>query len=292
MTSPELDGILPVDKPIGPTSHDVVAAARRALRQRRVGHTGTLDPFASGLLLLCLGRATRITEYLGSLPKSYTAVIRFGIATDTDDPTGTTTATSERWRDLADTEVATALERQQGLRLQRPPAFSAKKQAGQRLYERARRGEAVLPKPVEVMIHSIRLLAWDPPLASFETTCASGTYIRAIARDAGDDLGVPAHLAELRRTAIGSWHVSRALGMGDLGPERAAAALTPSLAALSHLPSAELDAVALEHVRHGRAVDVALPDSPAAALGQAGLLVAIARVEHGRAHPRKVFSDA
>ena len=291
-TSPELEGVLPVDKPVGPTSHDVVARARRALRLRRIGHTGTLDPFASGLLLLCLGRATRVAEYLSALPKTYLARMRLGQATDTDDLTGAVSAESERWRDLGEGDVRAALGRRTGPQLQVPPAFSAKKQAGERLYERARRGEAVAPAAVEVVVHELRLLSWEPPFASFETTCSSGTYIRAIARDAGADLGVGAHLVELRRTAVGRWRVQDALPLEQVRPEGVADVLTPTLRALDHLPLVTLLPEAVADIRHGRAVTVAAPDAPVVALADGDALVAIGRVSAGRAYPRKVFLDA
>jgi tRNA pseudouridine55 synthase len=290
-TSPDLEGILPVDKPVGPTSHDVVARARRALGLRRIGHTGTLDPFASGLLLLCLGRATRIAEYLTALPKSYAAVMRFGQATDTDDHTGRVIAESEGWRDLDEGRVREALERRVGRQLQVPPAFSARKQQGVRLYELARRGEAVAAAATPVEIYELRLTHWEAPLASFETTSSSGTYIRAIARDTGDDLGVPAHLVELRRTTIGGWRVGDAVTLDELAPERARASLTTPLAALRHLPRIDLEDGSLAAVRHGRAVPCELPDAPVATLAHDGALVAIAEVSGGLARPRKVLLD-
>jgi tRNA pseudouridine55 synthase len=205
MTPPEVEGVLPVDKPVGPTSHDIIAAARRALRQRRIGHTGTLDPFASGLLLLLLGRATRLAEYFADLPKRYTATAHLGVATDTEDRTGQIVATSDAWRGLAPDRVRAAFESMAGERMQRPPAFSAKKVAGERAYAAARRGDDLALQPVPIRIDSLRVTGLELPLVTFEVTCSTGTYVRSIARDAGDDLGVFGHLAELRRTGIGPW---------------------------------------------------------------------------------------
>lgn len=292
MTSPELDGVLPIDKPVGPTSHDAVAVARRALRTRRIGHTGTLDPFASGLLLLCVGRATRIAEYLTAQAKSYRAVMRLGAETDTDDHTGSVLRTSERWRDLEAQAIAAALARQQGVRLQTPPAYSAKKVAGERLYERARRGESVEPVAVQVEVHDIRLTAWSPPDVAFEVTCSSGTYIRSIARDVGRELDTFAHLVSLRRTAIGSVGVEDAVALEALAERGLERPLVPALAALAHLPRIDLDDAAAAAVRHGRAIAVdPQVSADAVALAHGGSLLAIARVHGGTAQPRKVLAD-
>jgi tRNA pseudouridine55 synthase len=194
MTANELAGILPVDKPVGPTSHDVVATARRALGMRRIGHTGTLDPFASGLLLLCVGPATRLAEYLSGLPKSYTGTMRLGVVTATDDPEGEILEVNEDWRSLRREQVDRALRSQEGARLQWPPKFSAKKIQGKRAYAIARSGGEVQPEPVPVQIYRAEVTRFDPPEVEFEVDCSTGTYIRAIARDVGKDVGVGAHL--------------------------------------------------------------------------------------------------
>ncbi|HEU0078306.1 MAG TPA: tRNA pseudouridine(55) synthase TruB, partial [Longimicrobiaceae bacterium] len=187
-------GVLPVDKPVGPTSHDAVAAVRRALRIRQVGHTGTLDPFASGLLLVCFGPATRLAEYLTPLPKTYRATMRLGEATDTDDRTGEVLARSDAWRELTEAQLRAALERQVGEIEQLPPRFSAKKVGGERMYAAARRGEEVVRTAVPVTIYAIRVIRIALPEVEFEVECGAGTYIRAIARDVGDALGVGGHL--------------------------------------------------------------------------------------------------
>jgi tRNA pseudouridine(55) synthase len=197
-----ISGVIPVDKPAGPTSHDVVAMTRRALGTRRVGHTGTLDPFATGLLLVCVGSATRLAEYLTGLPKSYTATLRLGESTDTDDFEGTVVRSNAKWRSTSREDVVRALERQQGEILQVPPRYSAKKVEGKRSYAVAREGGDMALSPVPVTIHAIRVTRFNPPDVEFEVDCSRGTYIRAIARDAGDELGVGAHLVALRRTRI------------------------------------------------------------------------------------------
>lgn len=291
-TSPELEGVLRVDKPVGPTSHDVVAAARRALQTRRIGHTGTLDPFASGLLLLCVGRATRIAEYLSAQPKQYRAVMRLGEATDTEDPTGTVTAVSDRWRELAADRIAGALERQRGRQLQRPPAYSAKKVAGTRLYELARRGEVAEAPAAEILVHEIALTAWSPPDAWFEITCSSGTYVRSIARDVGLELGTYAHLVALRRTAIGSLSVDGAVTLDELAERGPGQPLIPPLEAIAHLPRLAVDDTAAADVRHGRAIPIPadVPDG-LLALAWQGRLLAIATASGGMIRPRKVLLD-
>ncbi|NIP58321.1 MAG: tRNA pseudouridine(55) synthase TruB, partial [Gemmatimonadetes bacterium] len=201
------DGVLPVDKPVGPTSHDVVARARRALDTGRIGHTGTLDPFASGLLLLCVGPATRLSEYLTALEKSYVAVARLGVGTDTLDPEGAVVERSDSWSELDRARIEEASASFLGRREQVPPQFSAKKVGGEAMYARARRGERVELSPIPVEIHELELLGVDLPDVRLRIRCSSGTYVRALARDLGAALGEPAHLAELRRTAVGSFRV-------------------------------------------------------------------------------------
>jgi tRNA pseudouridine55 synthase len=290
----ELDGVLPVDKPEGPTSHDVVAIARRALRTRRIGHTGTLDPFASGLLLLCLGPATRVAEYLTALPKSYLATIRLGEATRTDDLTGEVVQRSDAWRSLDEARVREALADQTGRIAQLPPAFSAKKVAGERMYAAARRGEEVRRTPVEVTVHAIELLRFEPPELEISVDCGSGTYIRAIARDVGEALGVGGHLTRLRRTRVGEHRVGDALALDLLeDPERVRAALLPAAAALSHLPQLRVDADQARVIAHGGWVPapVGTPEGgPIALVDERRALLAIVERRGDRIQPRKVFA--
>ena len=289
----EPTGILPVDKPEGPTSHDVVGRARRALRLRRIGHTGTLDPFASGLLLLCLGPATRLAEYLTALPKSYTATLRLGAATDTDDATGSPISESEGWRGVSEDALRAALAAQTGEIDQLPPVYSAKKVDGERAYAAARRGEEVRRTPVRVTIHSIELLRFDPPFAEFTVDCSSGTYIRSIARDAGEALGVGAHLTALRRTRVGRFGVEGALTVETLEDADAVrSALIAPAEALAHLPAATVDEAGVRALGHGGAVPA--PDgvpagSPVAILSPAGGLLAIGERVGEELRPRKVF---
>lgn len=289
-----LSGVLPVDKPEGPTSHDIVSIARRTLGLRRIGHTGTLDPFASGLLLLCLGPATRLAEYLTSRPKTYTAVMRLGVATDTDDRMGSVIRESDGWRTLSHDAVRYALGAQVGRILQRPPAYSAKRVGGERMYAAARRGEAVEANPVEVTVHRIEVLSLSLPEVEFEVECSSGTYIRAIARDAGETLGVGGHLTALRRTAIGRHSVDRALGPGEMeDPTRVRDFILSPAEALSHMPRAVLSEEEAAAIANGRSVPA--PEEVAEHAGQVALLsgdhrlLAVAERRGADLHPRKVF---
>lgn len=283
--------MLLVDKPEGPTSHDVVAAVRRALGMRRVGHAGTLDPFASGLLLLCSGAATRLAEYATALDKRYDATLRLGLATDTDDSTGAPIAVSDAWRRVSQEALLGALRSQTGEIMQLSPAYSAKKVAGQRSHRLARRGDPVALPPVPVRVHAIELLDFAPPDVDVRVSCASGTYIRAIARDVGEELGCHAHLVRLRRTAIGPFDVRRALPFDRLQPDRARAALLPPIAAVAHLPRIEVGPDSARRLARGQRVPMpgAAPDAECV-ITTAGELVAIATCEDGVLRPRKVFA--
>jgi tRNA pseudouridine55 synthase len=294
MTAPESagGGVLRVDKPVGPTSHDAVAAVRRALHTRRVGHTGTLDPFASGLLLVCVGQATRVAEYLSGLDKRYTATVRLGSATDTDDVTGATISQADAGA-VTEDAVEQVLATMRGTILQRPPAYSAKKRDGERAYAAARAGRPMLLEPVAVVIHDLRTTSFTLPDIELDVRCGSGTYIRAIARDLGEALGVGAHLTALRRTAVGAHSVDDAVPLDDLGDEaRLAGALMSTAEALSHLPSVQLDARQVADVRHGRAIHAGGDDTgadPCVVLAAGADVVGIGERCGSAIRPRKVF---
>lgn len=322
-TGVEAAGVLLVDKTAGPTSHDVVSRARRALGMRRIGHAGTLDPFATGLLLLCVGFATRLSGYFHLLPKSYLAELRLGMETDTHDATGEETAASGAWRNVARRELEETLEAQIGRLRQRPPAYSAKKVAGRRAHEAARRGERLELDPVEVRVHSLELLAFRPPVATVRAVVSAGTYIRALARDVGRRLGCGAHLSGLRRTAVGPFRVEEALPEGGL--ESASAALkgageeaarvvggrgsSPSwwrgpLEAVAWLPGRELTPEEARRVQGGGRIPAGrirppeLPglrdsvgvDAAPVALTRGERLLAVAERRNGELQPRRVFS--
>jgi tRNA pseudouridine55 synthase len=286
------DFVLPVDKPEGPTSHDVVRAARKAVGSRRVGHTGTLDPFASGLLLLCVERATRLAEYLSARDKTYEAVARLGIVTDTLDREGSVVEERNGWEALDRGGIEAVLERFRGEIDQIPPEYSAKKVGGVAAYRRARRGESVTLAPVRVRIESLEITHLDLPHIGLRVTCSSGTYVRSLAHDIGQALGVGAHLASLRRTAIGDLSVERALAYEDLSdPAAVAAAALSPLEALGHLPTLDVDDAAVERIMHGGSVAVVgSATSGTVVLAHAGSLIAIGERDNDVVHPRKVFA--
>jgi tRNA pseudouridine55 synthase len=285
-------GVLRLDKPVGPTSHDAVAAVRRALRTRRVGHTGTLDPFASGLLLICVGPATRAAEYLSGLDKRYTANVRLGVATDTDDLTGAVIGGADP-AGVTPAAVERVLAEMRGTFMQRPPAYSAKKRAGERAHAAARAGRPLDLDAVPVSIHELTVTAFDLPHVELDVHCGSGTYVRALARDVGEALGVGGHLTSLRRTAVGAHSVEGAVPLGELADgTRVAAALLSTAEALSHLPHIQLDARQVTAVRHGRAIPAAGPPTSAEAcvvLVADGDVVAIGERRGADIRPRKVF---
>jgi tRNA pseudouridine55 synthase len=287
------DFVLPVDKPVGPTSHDVVAAARRALGTRRVGHTGTLDPFASGLLVLCIGRATRLAEYLSGMSKTYHATARLGVTTDTLDRDGSLMVE----RDASSVDEAAIRQALAGLVgdiQQVPPQFSAKKVDGEAMHRRARRGEHVELPPVDVTIHEAELVSCDSSDLEFSVRCSSGTYIRAIARDVGEALGVGAHLTELRRTSVGQYRIEDAVSMDELADEAvvARARVTP-IAAMAHLEGIALGDEHAARLLQGQRIRIAgegegrSADRVAISFGED--LLAIAELDDGVIRPRKVF---
>jgi tRNA pseudouridine55 synthase len=279
-----------VDKPVGPTSHDVVQRVRRALKTRAAGHTGTLDPFASGLLVVLVGRATRLARFVEGQPKRYLATARLGIQTATDDLTGDVIARFPHPESVPEVRLREELATFLGEHPQRPPAFSAKRVAGERSYRRARRGELMELAEVPVTVHDIELVEYRPPDLCFRAVVGSGTYVRALARDLGNHLGVGAHLTALRREAIGSLVVEDAVPLEQLGP---AALLSPQ-SVLRDLPSVDLDETERKAVVHGRAVK----DSGAAgqraggavvALLGGGELIAVAQAEDGWLRPTVVL---
>jgi tRNA pseudouridine55 synthase len=244
-----VDGVLVIDKPAGPTSHDMVDRVRRALDVRRVGHTGTLDPFATGVLPLCLGKATRLARFLGTGEKVYEATIRLGFATSTDDLTGSPVAEA-RPVDVDDEAIRAGLARLEGSYDQVPPAYSARRIGGRRLYELARRGEAA-PRPARpVTVHAIRLLARTGDRLEVEVRCSAGTYVRALARDLGSDLGPGGHLTALRRTRAGSFGLEHAIPSDDLAGARDR--IIPLGGLLPELPAVRVGAAGRRLVEHGR----------------------------------------
>jgi tRNA pseudouridine55 synthase len=266
-----LEGILPVWKPAGMTSHDVVARVRRITREKRIGHTGTLDPQVTGVLPLCIGHATRLVEYVQELPKTYEAALVFGVATDTEDMTGTVI---ERADDvtIGRAELERVLERFQGDIEQVPPMYSAVKIDGKRLYELARSGATVERKARTVTIYRLQLLAAaldkKPPEAAIEAECSKGTYIRTLCVDIGRALGVPSAMKELVRTKTGHWTRQQCLTLEQVEElQRSgelAARLVPLDEAVGHLPAVTVSAQLAVHALQGK--KLALPAAEASGL--------------------------
>ncbi len=280
------DGLLLVDKPAGVTSHDVVATARRAFGRSRVGHAGTLDPFATGLLVLLVGRGTRLIPYLDAEPKSYEATIRFGAETDTDDVTGRVVREAAPPTEDA---VAGALATMVGDLEQRPPDFSAKQVGGVRAYAAARRGSPLDLAPVTVRVHAWTVGERRGADLDVTVVCGGGTYVRALARDLGRAAGSAAHLVALRRTRAGRFDVADAATLADVQQERAA--LRPLREAVAHLPAQPLSADELRLVSHGRSVPARVAGD-LVALVDGDDLVAVG-IRDGEAwQPRVVVRDA
>jgi len=289
-------GVLFVDKPAGISSHDVVGIVRRAARTRRVGHAGTLDPFATGLLVVAVGSVTRLLPYIAGEPKVYDAVIRFGAETDTDDATGAVTRVAAHPEAA---RVAHAARQLTGRLEQVPPSYSAKHVDGQRAYAVARRGDAVQLPAVSVTVHQWEIGAWEGDDLRVRITCAGGTYIRALARDLGRAVESAAHCLSLRRISSGPAHVDDAVTVSALVPGAIAdgiVALRSPLSVLEPMAHEVLDDVALTALSHGRAVPATHP-GPRAALLHASDIVGIAdRVvdaeRGGRWQPRVVLLGA
>jgi tRNA pseudouridine55 synthase len=282
MTTGFRDGILLVDKPAGMTSHDAVAVVRRHRGRIRAGHTGTLDPFATGLLLVALGAATRLIRFIPAEPKVYDAGIAFGASTDTDDPTGSVVARGP----LPDESVVRdAIQGLTGRLEQLPPAFSARHVDGRRAYAIARRGGQPDLAPSPVVVHQWQLHRYADGLLRATITCGGGTYIRSLARDLGRACGTAAHLVELRRTNIGPFDVRNAV----LPDESATAPLLSPADALAGMPRRELAMTEVPGVRHGRAIAAPGEGTTVALLDGAGALVAIAEREGDWLQPRVVL---
>jgi tRNA pseudouridine55 synthase len=246
-------GFLVIDKPAGMTSHDVVEQVRRTLDRQRVGHAGTLDPFATGILLVLIGSATRLMEYVHLLPKTYEAELTLGATSDTDDLTGTLTTTS-KYRP-AQIEIDTILKSFVGNYEQMPPRYAAIKVKGKKLYEYARAGESITTKLRPVTIQAIERLKYEYPILTIKVVCSTGTYIRALGRDIGEKLTTGAHVSALQRTAIGQFELNQAWQLTDISPQSFPQALHPVAELVSHLPTVTLSDDNVVKLRQGRAVE-------------------------------------
>lgn len=279
------DAFLLVDKPAGMSSHDVVALARRALGTRKVGHGGTLDPFATGLLVMLAGRGTRLLQFVPSEPKVYEATIAFGAETDSDDVTGA--VVREAALPSVDA-VLGALPALTGDLDQLPPAYSAKHVGGERAYEVARRGEAPALVPSRVHVQAWEVVEATPAALRARISCGTGTYIRSLARDLGRAVGSAAHLAELRRVRVGPFDVRDA---NDIEALRSGALHVRDLReALGDLPSEVLDEEAVRRVRHGMMIHATVAGVRAALVDSQGELVAVAGRDGDRWHADVVLA--
>jgi len=266
-----MDGILIIDKPENFTSHDVVARLRRILKTKRVGHTGTLDPFATGVLVMLVGKATRLAQFLDKDAKEYEAIVRFGVETDTGDRTGELRMTNDELRDFSDEGLENILNDFRGEIEQTPPMYSAKKVDGKKLYELARKGIEIERQPVKVTIYELETMPQrtprnteieieDQPLKTedraLRVACSAGTYIRTLAEDIGRRLGTGAHLAELRRTRAGKFDLSKAVTIEGLETivesEKLDDYLISMNEAVSHLPPVVLNEKEIEDTGHGK----------------------------------------
>jgi tRNA pseudouridine55 synthase len=290
-----VSGVLVVDKPIGMTSHDVVQAIRRGTGIRRAGHTGTLDPRASGVLVILVGPAVRLSEYVSASDKRYQATIHLGSSTDTYDADGQVTNTHPA-DDITEEFFTEKLQQFVGEMEQVPPAYSAVKVKGRKAYEMARQGEEVDLAPRIINVYSLEVLEWAPPEAVVDVYCSSGTYVRSLANDLGKALGTGAHLVGLRRTKSGRFTLRDAVPLRRLEESFFAGNwyryLIPAAEALADWPMIELDADQVELVRHGHRV----PAEPqhtgwARGVSQQGDLVALLEVDDTTSEwqPRKVF---
>jgi len=276
-----VDGVLAVDKPAGMTSHDVVDEVRRRLHTRKVGHGGTLDPDATGVLIIGVGRATKLLRYAQTFPKRYRAVARFGTTTTTQDASGE--VVEERPASITAGEVSIALDGLVGEIDQVPPMVSAVKVGGERLYRKALRGEEVERAARRVTIYSLDLVDFTEagptgaPEATIDVSCSSGTYVRTLVHDVGAALGCGAHLLSLRRTAAGGWSEGDTVSLDSLG----AGDVRPLAEAVRELPALELGEVDAVHVAHGRPLDPphGAPPSGLVALLYAGELLGVYRSE-------------
>lgn len=290
-----ISGVLVVDKPVGMTSHDVVQFIRNGTRIRRAGHTGTLDPRASGVLVILIGPAVRLSEYVSASDKRYQAVMQLGASTDTYDADGRVTE-SRPAEDISEEQFEDALQNFVGEIEQVPPPYSAVKVQGRKAYEMAREGEEVELAPRKIKVYSLELLEWAPPEAVIDVYCSSGTYVRSLAHDLGEALGCGAHLIGLRRTKSGRFTLRDAVPLRKLRDAFEEGNwyqyLIPAAEALSDWPAVELSGEEVDAVRHGHRIP-AETGSPEQARGisQDGELIALLGLDTAASEwqPKKVF---
>ncbi len=280
--APDPEGLLLVDKPGGVTSHDAVAMVRHALGTKKVGHAGTLDPMATGLLVMGVGRATRLLRFLGDLPKVYEGTMRLGVETTTLDAEGEVTHRAPVAIGVAD--VRRAMASLVGDSLQTPPAYSAVKVGGRKLYDAARKGETLEAQPRRIHVDAFDLLAFDGDEARFRVVCGGGTYVRVLAADVGATLGCGAHLTALRRTAIGAFDV------GEAVPPDVVGAPMPVARAVAHLPRLDLDPEEAIAAGHGRILGPAGIAGPYAVFAPDGRLIGVYEDEGPKGRPQVILA--
>lgn len=297
-----MNGVLLIDKPSGPTSHDIVARIRNIAKERSVGHTGTLDPMATGLLPLVMGKSTRLAPYFSGSEKTYIAQVRLGFETTSDDAQGEPAETFQgSWPSAL--EVQAALEQFKGSFDQVPPQVSAKRVDGKKSYDLVRRDKAVELKPVQVTVFDLQVLECSGALVRVEVTATAGFYVRALARDLGRALGCGGHLASLRRTKSGTFDISQAITFDDverLGAKLESHLISPA-AALSHFPAVTANAAGFKRATHGNSlaphhlagqfVPTTGHDQKVRILGEDGALIALADSRGGELHPVVVLAE-
>ena len=286
-----MDGAVVLDKPEGITSHDAVAAARRLLSERRIGHLGTLDPFAGGVLVLLVGRATRLARFYREREKTYEGVIRFGFSTTTVDRDGEPTS-PDCSPVLAERDLRSLFQKFLGTRSQQPPPFSAKKILGVPAHRLMRKGRTVALAPVPVTIFEFDLIAIEGPLVRFRSRVSTGAYIRSLAHELGERLGVGAHLAQLRRTAVGEFREADALSLALLGEKIRCGEdpVIPLESLLPELPGISLTTEQAAQAAHGHDLAIASDRDLVRLLDEEGRLVAVAERGPGNLfHPRVVL---
>jgi tRNA pseudouridine55 synthase len=295
-----VSGLLVVDKPVGPTSFDVVARVRRLFRAAKAGHTGTLDPLASGVLAVCLGECVKLQGWLAEGDKAYDATVAFGVATATEDAEGEVVARGDP-AGLSEAAIRAALPRFLGEIEQLPPMYSAVRVGGRRLHEAARAGEEVARAPRRVRVDAFELVALEPPAggvvgALFRVRCGKGTYVRTLASDLGRAVGVPAHLAALRRTAAGPFTLEDAVALSEaerLARAALQARVLPMEEALRGWPTLRLSAEEARALGHGRTLARREgADGPRRAIGPSGDLVAVCEQRGGVVRPLRVLRGA
>ena len=288
MTKTNVNGILLIDKPIGKTSHDIVDEVREIVNTREVGHIGTLDPAASGLLVFCIGKALKVVEFLNNLDKKYNVTIRLGITTNTDDAAGKTIG-ERHIAGITPDVVERAIAEFAGEILQKPPVYSAIKVDGKRLYRSALSGDVVETKERKVVIRNIEDIKTDIPLASFTVLCSKGTYIRSLARDIGEKLGCGGIVDTLRRLAVGHFRIEEAHKVEELNTENVGGAIIPIDTAISFMDAVEISDTERVRFCNGVIINTTYGGSGSVRVLNLDNLIGIGEVASNVLKPKKVL---